>query len=477
MGRQFPATAANIISSLGVKGAIGKIPAGAQGSSFGGFIPILNEDGKIDLSFIPPGAAEMSVQRLHNVAIVDPMTTGTVRTGSVIAPFKDIAEAAASITPDEGYNVANRCAILLMPGKYDDSLIEFASNPFQAFIICAGQCVWGRSTVAISGMQHGSSLTIQNVFTEGSISVSNCTKVTCRGETSIGGSLTLAQGAALWLSPDSFVASTNASSVSYLSSASRVGNDSKVVGVTVADALGTLGKRAIRVANITSSESGFDYDEDDFTDVSALPAGTIEVYDLRGRDKAFVDGVNRLVAMWQNPTVGTLTANTVKADSVIAGELKIDAVTLGGYKLTIDPYGYLVVVDGSEPVNPPQGVVLIRDSETNEVFILGIANGRMYVAKDESEESAGVVDSITVQDPTTGQEYSVTMYGGRLMLSTDDEGVSGPGTSETEDSQRKSKLYAMDETSGKCYRVVAVVDPDTREVGLGVAQQGVEPYV
>ena len=39
-------TAANIISSLGIKGAIGKIPEGAEGSSFSGFVPYLNKDGK-----------------------------------------------------------------------------------------------------------------------------------------------------------------------------------------------------------------------------------------------------------------------------------------------------------------------------------------------------------------------------------------------------------------------------------------------
>lgn len=475
MAGSMSPTAANIISSLGIKGAIGSIPDGAQGSSFSGFIPILNADGKIDLSFIPPGAAEMSVQRFHNVAIVDPMTECETRTGSVIAPFKTASEAAASITPDEGYDNAARCAIVLMPGKYDDSLIAFSSEPSEAFIICVGQCVFGKSTVAISGIRNGGALSVSNIYTDGNISVSNCSNVTFLGTTVVRGNLTLAQGAELAIAPESYVASTNASSVIYLSDSSRVGNSSSVTGNTVSDALDTLGSRAIRVVNMSYGDSGFDYDEDDFSDIEAIRSGAVEVYDLRGRDKAFADGVNRLVVMWKNPTVGELRANTVNAGKIVADEMDIAAISIGGYKVTIDQYGYLVVVDGDEPVNPPTGVILIRDSDTHEVYVIGIASGRMYVAKDPSPYDSSddtssphpeIVDSITLEDHESGTSYEVEMHGGTLCLSPAESGSSDVV-------ERRSSLYAMDESTGKMYRVVAFVDQETGVATIGLDQHGV----
>lgn len=429
MARQSYPTAANILSSLGIKGAVDKIPAGESGASFGGMVPVLNEDGKIDLSFIPPGAAAMSVERLHNVAIVDPMTSETVRTGSVIAPYKTIAEAAASIEPDDGdeeggYSYATRCAIVLMPGKYDDASIAFASSPAQAFIVCVGECVLGRNSVGISGMGVGGSLTIHNVLASGNLTVSGCAKVVCSGTTTVSGILTVEDGASVALSPESSVASTNSTDVSYTGRASAVGNTSSVDGDTVAEALDALGGRAVRVANMTSDKDGFHYDANDYTDIKAAKDGQGKVvFDLRYKDAALAEGINRLVQMWKNPTVGTLTAETVNANTVKATVLELDAIRLGGYKLTIDQFGYLMVVDGSTPVTPPQGVVLLRDSADNEVYVVGILNGRLYVKKDDGGHGTDVADALKVIDPDTGDEYSITLDDGRLYLAGD--GLSG----------------------------------------------------
>lgn len=474
MANGLTPTAANIISSLGIKGAIGKIPAGAEGSSFHGFVPFLNEDGKVDLTFIPAGAAAMSVKMLHNVAVVDPGTEETIRTGSVIAPFKTLAEAAASIVADEGYDYATRCALLLMPGKYNDTVVEFSATPLNAFVICFGECLLGRSTVAFTGMKNGGNLTLCNITTDGNISVTNCSTVTCLGMTRIIGMLTVADGASLRLSAESFVASTSAVSISYLTDSSRVGNTSQVEGVTVGEALDTLGNREIRVADLTADSDGFHYENDRFIDIKAVKIGNREIYDLRGIDKTFVDGINHLVLLWKNPVVGTLTADKVKAKSIEAESIKVNSITFGGYKLAIDSYGYLVILDEGEPVSPVSGVILIKDSVNGNVYVLGIADGRMYVSlDDESSEIQDVVNSVSVIDPVTGISYSVTMRNGRLFLSSSDGSGEDSGAGET----HRSNLYAMDESSGRMYRVVAVKDPETNEVTLGVDQAGVESVV
>ena len=350
------------------------------------------------------------------------------------------------------------------------TVVEFSATPLNAFVICFGECLLGRSTVAFTGMKNGGNLTLCNITTDGNISVTNCSTVTCLGMTRIIGMLTIADGASLRLSSESFVASTTALSISYLTDSSRIENTSDVEGVTVENALDTLGNREIRVADLTSDSDGFDYDHDRFIDIKAVKIGNKEIYDLRGLNKTFVDGINHLVLMWKNPVVGTLTADVVKAKSIEAESLKVNAITFGGYKLAIDSYGYLVVVDEDEPISPVSGVILIKDSVNGNFYVLGIANGRMYVSlDDESAAVQDVVNSVSVTDPVTGTEYSVTMRSGRLYLSLSDSGghSAGEGT-------HRSNLYAMDEQSGKMYRVVAVKDPDTNEVILGVDQVGVE---
>ena len=340
-------TAANILSSLGVKGAIGKIPSGERGSAFSGFLPVLNENGKVDLSFIPAGAAELSVTRLYNVAIVDPETTETVRTGSIISPFKTVEEAAASITPDEGSDTAARCAIVLMPGKYYDMYVEFSSSPGDVYIVCVGQCSFMQS-VSFSGIRSGGTLTFQNVSTSGVFSVAGCSKVVCVGNVKVTGSMVLASGAHLALSADSYVASTNAATVSYLSDTSRVSNTSSVIGATAKDALNRLGARSIRVADITEGSPELNYDNDRYVDISAESSGGMDVYDLRMREKVLVDGINDLAVKMKNPVSETVTADRVVANDIGASSVKTETLSIGDHVIAVDAYGYLVVSDGDD---------------------------------------------------------------------------------------------------------------------------------
>ena len=155
------------------------------------------------------------------------------------------------------------------------------------------------------------------------------------------------------------------------------------------------------------------------------------------------DGTN--VAGWTNeqlsayieehnipcPTCGkhnftdSVTAQTIVADTIDVRELRMNAMALGGYKLTIDTYGYLVVMEGSiDPPRPPEHVFRLMDSVTGAIYILGVANGRLYLGEDDvdsssdsSSSSSDVPKELTVYDPESGYTYSVTLESGRLLIS------------------------------------------------------------
>ena len=88
-------------------------------------------------------------------------------------------------------------------------------------------------------------------------------------------------------------------------------------------------------------------------------------------------------------------------------------------------YGYLVVADGSAtPPSPPDGVILLRDTD-GSIYMLGISNGRAYVAP--ADESSAADDEITIHDPESGYDYDLSMSDGRLII-TRKENVAGSGT-------------------------------------------------
>lgn len=420
-------TAANIISSLGIKGAVDKIPSGASGSSFGGYIPVLNADGKVDLSFIPPGAATVSVERFYNVAIVDPGASddGTPRTGSVIAPFLNIHDAAASFETDAGNDYALKCAILLMPGQYYDDDIRFSASPVNALILGIGECVLKASTIAVTGLD-GSMVVFSNILAAHQITVSGASQISCFGNTYIGTLMT--GGASLKLSADSRVDSTDAVDISYLSDASRVGNTSTVPGATVKSALDRLGGRNIRVLNFTAGDSAFEIGSSSCIDIPPRFIDGHEIYDITGHDRILIDGINKLVRAGVSPEFNTITARKVISDVVETRRLNADVVSMGGVFLTVDTYGYLVVNDtdsDSSSSEPPQGVVFLRDVVTEDVYVLGVESGRMYLDNTAGAASQRAVRSVPVTDDSTGDRYSIFMEDGRLILSEDGSG-SGP---------------------------------------------------
>lgn len=423
-------TAANILASLGVKGAVGMIPEGESPSSYAGFVPMLDEDGKLNIKFIPSLAVESTVAPLKNVVVVDPGSSASEETGSVIAPFKTIDAAARAAKTD----ASGRCAILLVPGRYpatNNSIAQFSNTPSEVFFLGVGECVLDATTFNVGGLAANGSVYFKDVVVNSCVSIVNSATVTCLGRTYIG-NLDVGAGSYLKLSSEATVESTNAEHVSYLSEASRIGNDSLARGGTVKDALNRLHGRKIRLFDITAGDSGFSYDSSSCLDVGASSCGGFDAYDLRRLEKVIINGINKFVKKDEDIKARTVKAETVTADTVKAGlveadGLKIDAMVFGGYKLTIDNYGYLVVADGDTPIEPPSKVILISDSAPSDyaVYAITAVNGRLHMANadmmDSGSSSEDIVTELHVADTATGAEYVVKVVNGHLKL-YDEEG-------------------------------------------------------
>jgi len=430
-------TAANIIASLGVKGAISFIPAGEDASKYEGFLPVLDANGRLNANFIPPEAAQISIPTLSNVAYVDPYTdveeyaadgSTRLRVGSVVAPFKSIDEAAANFSPTEDAKSGKYVAFVLAPGKYEDTEMRFPSgrSPLSVYLIGTGNCIFASNitTFSIHGMSSASGgrrpvLFLQNVYMAGEISVSTGADAVVIGKTYVH-QLSVGSGSKVSIASDCRVDSTNAGTVAFLSEDSRIGNTSGVKGDTVKDAVGRLGRRKVRISKITADSSGIDIDSSSFVDVSETSSSgdSFGVFDLRMRDRVLVESIKRLFDRGKNIVADSVTAKTVVADSVRTKELRMDSLALGGYRIEIDAYGYLVVSDGSAtPPRPPDSVVLLRDTVNGALYMLGVSNGRMYIAgADDESSSSDPVDVMTVYDPDSGTEYAVSVEDGRLVI-------------------------------------------------------------
>lgn len=431
-------TAANIISSLAIKGAIVSIPTGESGSKYAGFVPALDANGKLNAKFIPSEAAQISIPPLSNVAYVDPCTDveeyaadgeTRLRVGSVVAPFKSIEEAAANFVPTSDAAAGKYVAFMLAPGKYEDVEMRFPAGnaPLSVYIIGLGECIFASNitTFAVYGMSSTVSgrkpiVFLQNVYMSGTISVSSGSDAVVLGKSYIH-ELSIGSGSKLSLASESRVDSTDAGTVSYLSEDSRIGNTSGVKGATVGAAVGRLGRRRVRIANVTADSSGFKIGSSSYTDVSEASSSgaSFGYFDLRERDRLFVEGINRLFkrGVFDAVTANSVTAKNVVADVVKTKELRMDALALGGYRIEIDAYGYLVVSDGSAtPPRPPDSVVLLRDTEDGALYLLGVSNGRMYITGADESSSGEPVDVMTVYDPDSGNEYAVSMEDGRLVI-------------------------------------------------------------
>lgn len=437
MANTLSPTAANIISSLGIRGA-------TVSERAPGYVPILDENGKISADLIPADAAQLAIPPVSDVAYVDPYTSVAegARRGSVVAPFKSVTEAAANFSPTSGATSARTVAFVLAPGKYEDQSIVFPSarwnvlHPICVYLLGLGECRFTQSAVSITGMGLSESglaqaVILQNVVAEGTIAIDGVPSVTCIGKTYVGTLAFASADAHVAIAPESRVSSTNAQNVSldpdrisFLAADERIGNTSTVVGRTVKDALARLGNRKIRVAKITNGDSGFTVGSS-CEDVPADSFGGYDAWDISARDRVLAAGINAMfrAGKFGSVTAGTVTATNVVAEKVTTRDLRMDALSLGGYRLAIDTYGYLVVSDTSDtPTPPPDSIVMLRDRETGTDYVLIVSNGRLYLreadeGQDTSDSSSDPYASgFTVHDPDSGYDYELYVVNGRLMI-------------------------------------------------------------
>ena len=345
-------TAANILSSLGIKGA--KAVGGSSADA--GFVPVLGDDGKLDASMIDTDGivAQLSVLPLSSVAFVDANTQSTVNDGSIAAPFRTMRAAASA-----GFNV-----IVLAAGNYPGESVSFArggvatSSP--VCIVGMGECNIS-NTLAIGGVGTGGTITIHNINALNNVSVTGQVTVVCTGTTflaNLAGTIPdqsdpLSQSMlSLKLGPSARVGTTNASSISCLASTSRVANVSTVVGDTATDALNRLGGRKIRVSNFSYGDGGLEIDGTTDESAEEDSSGSFDLVDITGRDASLVTAINAKFAhQGGDITAGLVTANRVAAASAAVGRARVsefvhvvDGVTGRLYKVGLE--GGRLTVDG-----------------------------------------------------------------------------------------------------------------------------------
>lgn len=444
MANAMKPTYANIISSLGIRGA-------TVSENLPGYIPVLDETGRLNANFIPVNAEQVAIPSISDVAYVDPYTTvgfdtegndidtgHTIRKGSISAPFKSLAEAATYFSPTASAIAGKYMAFMLAPGKYDDAQMYFPSSrmPLSVYILGLGECRFSTSLIiqnmasAVSG--RNPAVFIQSIYTESSasVSVSAVANVTVIGKSYIS-TLNASSGSSLLLASDSRVDSTNISSISYISEARRVGyvrrgdSGASFPEGTVAKELDRLRRRRVRIVNVSMGSTGLVVGSSSYADIMAGSSSGADVFDMRAHDRILINGLNTLFSRGKDIVADTVNAGTIVADNIQATNLRMDALSLGGYKLAIDTYGYLVVLDGSgtTPIRPPDTVFLIRDSVTGELWTLGISNGRLYIVgyegssySSDSSSSSGIHDSIQLHDTGNSHDYIVTVSDGEIYL-------------------------------------------------------------
>lgn len=407
MANSLSPTAANIISSLGIKGATGSVPVG-QGPSFYGYVPILNENGKLDSSFISYESAAGSVSPFRNAAIVD---CGTEigdgnRNGSVSAPFKTLSEAASRLIPDSTGSIA----LIVMPGTYQDINVSFSGSPSHVFIVCVGDVMTDNDMV-IRGIR--GSLSIQGLNISAAITVGGCSSVEFLGGTNIGSNVNIGDAIAYLSSEVSgdIASKLHAADVKWISGAYRIGFGQD--GSTVGSAIDTLSLRTIKISDISAGQDG----------ISTVNTREIHAengtYDLTGVMGGIASAIN---SMFQNgkfssiEVTGLAKIGSVEATTIKTNELNMDSLLMGGYRIAIDSFGYLIVLNGSDtPPETPDGFYILIDRDTNEPYIFGVSGGRVYLERaDQESDGPTPVDSLEINDGPN--VYSVYVEDGRLFI-------------------------------------------------------------
>lgn len=336
----FTPTAANVIASLGIRGA-----SVTGGTGMAGYVPVLGENGRLDGSTfdVEELAKSLDIAPLTDVAYVDYGSEHTAPTGALLAPFKSLKDAMA-----EGFQ---NYIIAGTPAEAEVvSVNAVTDSPVRIFSL--HETAFGNLT--FTGYKSGQRFTFLNISADSLVfsSESPCSLVflgrgtiaklvgqtTDRLDPSKYSISELAYSAEYEIKSKQYVASERLLDIS-----SRVANSStEVQGTTVADATTRLSKRTITVPTFTNEKNVGLVEGQKTVEVTQGPADGRDDYRLTGTGLA--EAANGIFHKDNDsPVYADITAATVTATDITANSVKTASMTLGDTTLVIDADGFLVV--------------------------------------------------------------------------------------------------------------------------------------
>lgn len=306
---RFDTTAANILSSLKVRGAS---LTGGRGKE--GYVPVLGSDGTLDLSVIPSDSASalIDIAALRTTAFVDANASypsGVSPTGSIAKPFKTLKAAA-----DAGFG-----NFVLVGGAFGTETVSVSNAQHGVVrIFSLGQSTFDALT--LSGYTSGTVFEFSDVSVLATLMFSG--QMPCRvsllGDGSVR-TLRALNSASVDATVDAgFVVEDTIGDVdiAYGASSDRIANASSVAGDTVSDALDAVGVRKVRIPVFTYDETGVH--ADDYVDIAASDG----LYSLLG-----LANIAEAVTTLFHKDGDDVAYNDVQATDVRAGSVVADSTT------------------------------------------------------------------------------------------------------------------------------------------------------
>lgn len=336
-------TAANILSSLQIKGA-----TTGTGPDKYGYVPILNAEGKLDIGVIPLDSisTDISIQGLNATAFVDLKSESDNPDGSIAKPFRTL-QAAISATDSSGNPFEY---FILAPGDYGSVELDFQGH--------------SGTTVYFIGSAQFDTLTVRNYET-GFLSVfinvsanklmmatpefasvtllGYCQFGEVRGVLSSDDEVTAdVYLQAVNIGPCATLLSqpVNAAKLTYVASAGRIGNDhtaSLILGASVADALKRLQGKRLRlpIFKVDPFDHQISYDLEDLQSREDASAET-DYYSFERFATTLVEALNAaFYSEGDDIDVGTVHAYEINSEGDIYTQGDIQGKTVLARKIHI----------------------------------------------------------------------------------------------------------------------------------------------
>lgn len=340
---RYNPTFANILSSLKVKGAT---ITGGTGKE--GHVPVLNENGELDLSVIPVSSIENSLT-IHplSIAFVDANDSRDIdnRDGSIALPYTNLSDAVSA-----GFS-----NFILTQGGYGDARSEINNESNLTInIFGLGDTIF--SSLTLVGIKKGTVLRLYNIDIQGSLIFDSPGEKDCaiylEGKSSVASFVSNTDPVSIYVGAHAKITSAgNNATVSYLSSSGRVQNDSQHVnGETVADAIDSLGIRKIKIPIFVANSRGIFVDSSassSYDEISVPSDG--DTYSIVTIGTTLVAAMNALFHKnGDSPIYNDVTATNIATTNVNTTTLTTQTLNFGTTEsikaaVTVDSNNFLVV--------------------------------------------------------------------------------------------------------------------------------------